>query len=403
MFITPQLAIVAGLAALPAIIWSVVLFRGRKGSRWPLVLAFFIGTLTVIPLMLLENLWIWRPEWDIYAILEQSLANGFVLAVATLVVVGILEELAKSLVVRTIDRSRIPVANINDAVKFSIMAGLGFAFTENIFYFTYFWQTSGLAGLISGLISRSLLTVCAHMVFSGIFGYYYGLAKFSSPILQTELWMGRSHKAISILAKALGVNEAEAFRQWLRLKGLLIAMAVHAVFNTSLEFDQIFPALIVIALGFAFLLYLLAHKTGAIAFEGTARKSTMAKRDEDVVLELLGMWTQEGRYTDVIDICQRLLMRDPDNKVVQLFQAKAMDAQKLQKLEDAATSLFRSEENSQDDKSLRTLVKQKVLMDMLKEKQSAPPQTSPSSPPQSPAPPQPTAPKLPQPQKPPSA
>ena len=42
----------------------------------------------------------------------------------------------------------------------------------------------------------------------------------------------------------------------------------------------------------------------------------MARRDQDVVLELLAMWTKEGRYRDVVDICQRLLMRDPDNKVV---------------------------------------------------------------------------------------
>ena len=51
----------------------------------------------------------------------------------------------------------------------------------------------------------------------------------------------------------------------------------------------------------------------------------MAKKDEDVVVELLGMWFQQEKYVDVMHICERLLERDPDNNVVKLFQAKAMD------------------------------------------------------------------------------
>ena len=53
--------------------------------------------------------------------------------------------------------------------------------------------------------------------------------------------------------------------------------------------------------------------------------STMAQKDEEVVLELLGMWFQQKRYVDVIHICQRLLERDPSNMVVQLFKTKALD------------------------------------------------------------------------------
>ena len=84
------------------------------------------------------------------------------------------------------------------------------------------------------------------------------------------------------------------------------------------------------------------------------------------------MWTREGRHKDVIDICQRLLLRDPDNKVVQLFQAKAMDSEKLAGLEKSFTSLFQSEGQKEDDPSLRNLVKQKVLIEMLKDKQATP-------------------------------
>jgi hypothetical protein len=52
----------------------------------------------------------------------------------------------------------------------------------------------------------------------------------------------------------------------------------------------------------------------------------MAKSDEDVVIELLGMWFNKGKYVDVIHICERLLKRDPNNKIVNLFKAKALDS-----------------------------------------------------------------------------
>ena len=38
-----RLGVMVLLAGLPAIIWSILIFRGRKTSRWTLLLAFFSG------------------------------------------------------------------------------------------------------------------------------------------------------------------------------------------------------------------------------------------------------------------------------------------------------------------------------------------------------------------------
>jgi RsiW-degrading membrane proteinase PrsW (M82 family) len=367
-----RFAIVVALAALPAVIWSVVIFKGRKTSRWPLLLAFFLGTLTVLPLILLYNyLWVWFPALDVYHVIEQNVTDAHFAAIAALLVVGMLEELSKSGVVRIIGKSPIGIQTINDAVKYSILAGLGFAFTENVVYFLNALSSGGVTQLLSLLIFRGIFTVCAHMVFSGIYGYFYGLSKFARPIMETRLWMGERSGIIRIMSRILGTNEADTYTQVMLLKGILIAMILHAAFNVFLEFDLFFGAVLPVLAGFVYLLYLLAHKTGAIVFASTGQNATMAKRDVDTVLALLGMWTNEGRYKDVIDICQRLLLRDPDNKVVQLFQAKAMDKQKLANLETSVTSLFQAEDKIVTDDSLRTLVKQKVLMEMLKEKQAA--------------------------------
>lgn len=367
-----QFAIMASLAAVPAIIWSYLIFKGRKTSRIMLLLAFFLGTLTVLPLIVLyDYLWVWFPQLDVYRVISENITETHIAALATLGVVGILEELTKSGVVRFIGRTKVGIQTINDAVKYSILAGLGFAFTENIFYFYNIWQASaGLGEFLFPVIFRSIFTVCGHMVFSGIFGYFYGIAKFSRPIFEADLFMGEKNKSAYILSKILGTDEADAYRQLTLLKGLLIAMGIHTAFNFALEFEQFLPVIVIVGGGFFYLLYLLAHKAGDIMFSATPGATTMAKRDVDVVLELLGMWTKEGRYKDVVDICQRLLMRDPDNKVVQLFQAKALDSQKLSNLEASFTSLFKAQDASLEDNSLRKLVKQKVLMEMLQEKQA---------------------------------
>ncbi len=391
-----QLIIVILLAALPAIIWSIVIFRGRRTSKWTLFLAFFLGTLTVTPIMMLDYLWTIYPQYDIYSAINKNFTEVHIIAILTLLVVGIVEEMVKSGVVRVIDKTKIGIHTINDALKYSILAGLGFAFVENIFYFYYIWQSSGFTGLIFPLVFRSIFTVALHMIASGIYGYYFGIAKFANPILQQKLWMGEKAPLVSIMSKVLGLNEADTYKELTKFKGLLIVMTLHAAYDFFLEFSILAPVIIIVFSGFAYLLYLMAHKAGAIAFSGMERASTMNKKDEDVVIELLGMWTNEGKYQDVIDICQRLLMRDPDNKVVQLFQAKAMDSTKLLKLEDSFGSIFKSEDDKKNDKTLRNLVRQKILMDMLNEKKAtiAPitqvvhkptPQSDPSSQPNSPA------------------
>ncbi|QQR54607.1 PrsW family intramembrane metalloprotease [Candidatus Peregrinibacteria bacterium] len=392
-----QIAIMVGLAALPALIWSYVIFKGRRTSRGPLLLAFFLGTLTVVPLILLyDYLWVWFPDLDVYRVISENIGEAHIAALITLLVVGILEEWVKSGVVRTIDKTKIGIQTINDAVKYSILAGLGFAFTENIFYFYGIWQASGNVGeFLFPVIFRSIFTVCGHMVFSGIFGYFYGIAKFAKPILETNLYLGEKNRSIYILSKILGTDEASAFKQWTQLKGLLIAMAIHTAFNFALEFSQFLPVILIVGLGFAYLLYLLAHKAGNIVFSASGSSASMAKRDVDVVLELLGMWSREGRHKDVVDICQRLLMRDPDNKVVQLFQAKAMDKQKLDNLENSFSSLFKTQDAQMEDTSMRALIKQKVLIEMLKEKQApqSTPAVTPLPPPPSNGPKIPTIPK----------
>jgi hypothetical protein len=105
-------------------------------------------------------------------------------------------------------------------------------------------------------------------------------------------------------------------------------MGLHACFDFLLQLNQVLPVTAFVILGYLILRRLLKRRAGRLIMVtdiDEKRSSTMAKTDEEVVIELVGMWFKEKRFVDVLHICERLLERDPDNKVVQLFKAQAVD------------------------------------------------------------------------------
>ena len=88
--------------------------------------------------------------------------------------IGILEEYLKALIVR-IKVPKKEIHFVSDAVEFSIVAGLGFAFIENISYLGEIYVVVGSGAMIKRFISRALFANFAHALFSGIFVYYYAV------------------------------------------------------------------------------------------------------------------------------------------------------------------------------------------------------------------------------------
>ena len=174
------------------------------------------------------------------------------------------------------------------------------------------------------------------MVYSGVFGYFYGIGKFSMVINQQNIVSGKKDKLSAVVARIFNLPLSEGFRQKIILKGLFIAIAMHFTINYLLQLAEgensriLMPiVLITNILMYLFLQYLLNRKAGHLILltdPTTQKTSTMAKKDTEVVMELLAMWSKDKRYVDVIHVCERLLQRDPDNNVVKLFKAQAMDA-----------------------------------------------------------------------------
>jgi len=315
------------LALIPAAIWMVFLIREHKKRRYQ-VLIFVLSIFSVVPVFALQYFLNLFPQFDIVDFIQSQIHNQNLNYIVLFIAVGVVEEIVKQSIVRMIDRKYLLIQTINDSIRYSLVAALAFSFAENIFYIFNIYSAFGVKQLIIAYLFRSIFTTAAHLMFSGYFGYYYGIAKFSINIVEQSRWTGKKHLLSNILARILNISRIQAFKETMILKGLFFAIILHAAFNFLLQLNIIIPVVIYVVLGFSVLRYLLKRKTGKLILVtdiSAQQTSSMAKKDEDVVIELLGMWFTQKKYVDVLHICQRLLERDPDNQVVQLFKSKALD------------------------------------------------------------------------------
>jgi RsiW-degrading membrane proteinase PrsW (M82 family) len=154
------------------------------------------------------------------------------------IIVGMLEEFIKHLVLRFSDDEKIK--SVDDALSYAIIVALGFAFVENVFYFHNFLQTANSTPqqVLIFFLLRSTISVMAHVCFSAILGYFYGIARFSEDIYAEESAQKR-HPIIHIFHKIFHLRGVVLFREEKMLEGMLLAMITHAFFNFLLEFGKI--------------------------------------------------------------------------------------------------------------------------------------------------------------------
>lgn len=354
------------LALAPAIIWIQIWRKRAPGKkRRALTKVFLLGFLSIIPIVIFNKIssdcssitifgyvlqWPCLPsEWN-PLVLAKKASNPAIQAGLSYAWLAALEEIGKLSIVKYADVDGKRVNTINDALIFSIVAALSFAFVENIVYFysalqhvnNDLFQASNAASIF---IFRSIFTATAHLIFSGIAGYFYGLGKFAKPLASRSYWKKESLFFPRVLNNFLHVSPSTALKIQLIVKGLFIATVAHATFNFLLQQNELLWVIILVLMGAFYIVHLLQRKSGALFLRITdARPSTMAPRDEDVVLELVGMWIQEGKYEEVMEICERLLERDPDNNVVKLFLAEAHHKKELQRAYKSIKALFTPED-----------------------------------------------------------
>ena len=254
------------LACVPAYIWGYIFYHKQPEPRKWVAITFIAGILSVVPIMLYKAAWQFFPQLNIFTYTDAwdrdllgfsslvYLPVGIVLAFAF---VGILEEYMKNTAVRLTDRKNL--ACIDDAIEFCIIAALGFAFVENMMYFFYIWTYQGFESMFLSFIFRSIFSTFAHILFSGIYGYFYGIAHFAKPILQEQIRENR-HPLLNALHRVVHLKSETLFHEEKMMEGLLLALTLHAFFNIALEVGWTFIIIPYLVFGYMFLSYLFARK-----------------------------------------------------------------------------------------------------------------------------------------------
>jgi RsiW-degrading membrane proteinase PrsW (M82 family) len=192
--------LIAVIPALVVTLWYWLQYPKGREPTSRVILQVFLGgmacTLPVIPVQLgLMALW----------------GHGGVggLALEAFVAAGLLEELAKFAVLRWLAERHAAFTCVQDGLFYGVMAGNGFSLVEDLAY---------MAGMGTDVgIFRALFPF--HVIWTGIAGYYVGLARFA-------------------------VDPAQA-RRW-RLQGLLMAVGLHGSWDLAifLTKDEVVPALV---------------------------------------------------------------------------------------------------------------------------------------------------------------
>jgi len=170
----------------PGMFWLWYFVRKDKFEPEPLALirtCFILGMLAVLPAGLLE--------WPLY-VTSRNLA--------TVAVAPVVEELCKFAVVRfTVYRNR-EFDEPMDGVIYAVSVALGFASLENLFYLGPFYG-QGEGSFTTIAVIRAFLSVPGHALFSSMWGYGLGFAKFADGPRRKRL-------IISGLALAMGLHAA---------------------------------------------------------------------------------------------------------------------------------------------------------------------------------------------------
>lgn len=345
------------IAAIPALIWLLFFIGGGQKKR-VIFFIFGVGCLTAPALLLLQYFWgypvnLQLPILGIPAVgnfnlsyfIEENISESIYRYLALFALFAAMEELIKMAVIIKVDKKTALISNVNDSIRFAMASALGFSFVENIYYLQGFWFDTFSGEFLSIYLFRSIFTTCAHLIFSGIFGYYYGVGKFAIEITKQKELLGEKMAGTDLISKIFNQPKSFAYKEQMIIKGFFIATFVHIIYNYLLQLNKIAPVILLVAVGYLYLKFLLSRKSGhLVLFTDISQrsKSEMNKRDEEVVLELIGLWFNQKRYVDVIHVCERLMKRDPSNNVVKLFKSMAMD---------------RMEENDSYKKILSTLLK----------------------------------------------
>lgn len=185
--------VILALALGPGIFWAWYFYRRDKLEPEPAALVitiFLLGALVTLPVAFIEGL------------LGFFIASPLVMGV---IAAPVIEEYGKFWVVRRFAYRNVEFDEPMDGIVYAASAALGLASLENVLYvFTAYATSPSLA--LSTIVTRAIFSVPGHALFSSVWGYALGRAKFM----------------------------AAERRGGVVICGLILGMALHGIFNLLL-------------------------------------------------------------------------------------------------------------------------------------------------------------------------
>ncbi|QQR83200.1 PrsW family intramembrane metalloprotease [Candidatus Peregrinibacteria bacterium] len=175
--------------------------------------------------------------------------------------VGVIEEFAKFWMMRLVSRRFFN--SIDDVIRLAIISALGFAFYENMVYFSHNWGQLSAGGFFVFALMRVTVVTMVHVLCSGILGYYYGMAHFASPVLKIQYMKKEHHPILQFMKNVLRFKKSDLYYREMYLIGLTLAMGIHAMYDFILSTQHPLAFLVVYVYffgGFWFLNRLLKKK-----------------------------------------------------------------------------------------------------------------------------------------------
>ena len=169
------------LALIPALIWLIFFWIRSKQDeprRW-ILWAFLSGAVALLPVLGFSKIWqiFTGLEWIFW--IEQFAAQGLVISFFSILFLAMVEEYFKHRAVLAVGSEvKIRFNAVSDGLLYSVTAAIGFSFLENA---VYLWTLFSAQEIFTSdfwvvYIFRGLGTMLGHIVFSGVFGYFWGLA-----------------------------------------------------------------------------------------------------------------------------------------------------------------------------------------------------------------------------------
>lgn len=261
------LAIVVAL--IPAGIWCALFFKYHRERLSHLLLMFFAGILSTMPILFYDALvsrgvelqfFLFRVVPESFNATSRQFVAGqltnmnavhstLLATLLSFLLVGTIEECSKYWVLKKSGKGIF--SSIDDVMHFGIVVAIGFAFAENVSNSGYFLnfvreylvfpETPDILGFISNVIGRSVLTNMVHIVSTGVMGYFLGVAIFASPYLADEDRAHEEHRITEWLHRTFHLSRVRVFRLLMLTTGLFAAIMLHGLFNFLVTLPDLLP------------------------------------------------------------------------------------------------------------------------------------------------------------------